>query len=99
MITLTKLCYTDIDSFIINIIIEDFFVDISDDVERRLDTSNNDENDKRLVPIGKNEKAIRSLKDELGEKIMKEFCALRAKTCSYLMDDDSEVKKSKETKN
>ena len=29
---------------------------------------------------------------------MKEFCAIRAKTYSYLMDDDSEVKKSKGTK-
>ena len=29
---------------------------------------------------------------------MKEFCALRAKTYSYLMDDDREVKKSKGTK-
>ena len=29
---------------------------------------------------------------------MKEFCALRAKTYSCLMDDDSEVKKSKATK-
>ena len=29
---------------------------------------------------------------------MKEFCALRAKTYSYLMDDNSEVKKSKRTK-
>ena len=33
-----KLCYTDTDSFIINIITEDFFVDISDDVERWFDT-------------------------------------------------------------
>ena len=37
-------------------------------------------------------------KDELGGRIMKEFCALRAKTYSYLMDDNSEVKKSKGTK-
>ena len=29
---------------------------------------------------------------------MKEFCRLRAKTYSYLTDDDSEVKKSKGTK-
>ena len=29
---------------------------------------------------------------------MKEFCALRAKTYSYLMNDNSEVKKSKGTK-
>ena len=35
------------------------------------------------------------LKDELGGKIMKGFCALRAKTCTYLMDDDSEKKKAK----
>ena len=35
------------------------------------------------------------LKDELGGKIMKGFCALRAKTCTYLMDDDSEKKKTK----
>ena len=37
-------------------------------------------------------------KDELGEKIMKELLALRAKTYSYLMDDDSEHKKAKGTK-
>ena len=29
-----KLCYTDTDSFIINIITEDFFQDISNDVEK-----------------------------------------------------------------
>ena len=37
-----KLCYTDTDSFIINIITEDFFVDISDDVERWFDTCSYD---------------------------------------------------------
>ena len=34
-------------------------------------------------------------KDELGGKIMKEFCVLRAKTYAYLMDDDSKKKKAK----
>ena len=34
-------------------------------------------------------------KEELRAKIMKEFCALRAKTYTYLMDDDSEKKKAK----
>ena len=33
-------------------------------------------------------------KDVLGGKIMKEFCALSAKTYAYLTDDDSENKKS-----
>ena len=90
-----KLCYTDTDSFIIHIITEDFFVDISDDVERWFDTSNYDENDKRPLQIGVNKKVIGMFKDELGGKIMKEFCALRAKTYTYLMDDDSEKKKAK----
>ena len=93
-----KLCYTDTDSLIIYIITEDVFADISDDVERWFDTSNYDENDKRPLPIGKNKKVIRFFKNELGGKIIKRFCALRAKTYSYLMDDYSEVKKSKGTK-
>ena len=38
------------------------------------------------------------MKDELGGKIMTEFLALRPKTYSYLMDDDSEAKKAKGTK-
>ena len=37
-------------------------------------------------------------KDELRGKVMKEFCALRAKTYAYLMDNDSETKKAKGTK-
>ena len=49
-----KLCYTDTDSLIIHVITEEFFADISDDVERWFDTSNYDENDKRSLPIGKN---------------------------------------------
>ena len=93
-----KLCYTDTDSIIIHIITEDFSEDISNDVEIQYDTSNYDENYKRPLPIGKNKKVFGLLKDELGGRIVKEFCALRAKAYSYLMDNDSEVKKSKGTK-
>ena len=93
-----KLCYTDNDSFIIHIITEDFYKDIADNVEKWLDTSNYNENDKRPLEIGKNKKVIGLFKDELGGKIMKEFCGLRAKTYAYLMDDDSEKKKAKGTK-
>ena len=93
-----KLCYTDTDSFIIHIITEDFFVDISDDVERWFDTSNYDKNDKRPLPIGKNKKVPGLFKDELGGKIMTEVVALRPRTCAYLIDDGSNHKKAKGTK-
>ena len=93
-----KLCYTDTDSFIIHIITEDFFEDISNDVQIWYDTSNYDENYKRPLPIGKNKKVIGLFKDELGGKIMKEFVGLRRKPWVYLMDDNSEHKKAKGTK-
>ena len=59
---------------------------------------NYDKSDKRPLSIGKNDKVIGLFKDELGEKIMTEFVRLRAKTCAYLMDYDSEHKKAKRTK-
>ena len=90
-----KLCYMDTDSFVIHIIAEDFYKDISNDVEKWFDTSNYDKDDKRSLPIGKNKKIIGFFKNELGEKIMIEFVGLKAKTYSYLMDDDSEHKKVK----
>ena len=76
-------------SLIIHIITEYVFEDISNYVEIWYDTSNYDENDKISLPIGKNKKVIGLFKDELGGRIMNEFCALRAKTYLYLMDDDS----------
>ena len=75
-----KLYYMDTDSFVINIFTEEFFEDINNDVERSFDTSTYDKNDKRPLQIGVNKK---------------EFCALRAQTYTYLMNDDSENKKAK----
>ena len=37
------------------------------------------------------------MKDELGEKIMKEFLAIRPKTYSYLADDGNNDKKANGT--
>ena len=75
----TKLCYTDTDSFIIYIKTEDFFEDISNDVEKWFDTSNYNKKDKIPLPIGKNKKLPGLFKDELGGKIIAEFVALRPK--------------------
>ena len=93
----TKLCYTDTDSFIIYIKTEDFFEDISNDVEKWFDTSNYNKKDKIPLPIGKNKKLPDLFKDELGGKIIAEFVALRPKH-SYLDDDCNKHKKSKGTK-
>ena len=35
-----KLCYTDTDSFIVHVKIDDIYKDIAEDVEKRFDTSN-----------------------------------------------------------
>ena len=86
----------DTDSFIMHIKTEDFCKDIANDVEKRFDTSNYEVN--RPLPTGKNKKVIGLMKDELGEKIMTEFVALRPKTYSYLTDDFEEDKKAKGTK-
>ena len=88
----------DIDSFFIHMKTGDLYEDIADDVKKWFDTSNYVEHDKKPLPTGKNKKIIGLFKDELGGKIIKEFVALRAKTYSYLMDDDTEYKKAKRTK-
>ena len=91
-----KLCYTDTVSFIINIKTNDFYEDISSDVENRFDISNYEV--KRPLPMGKNKKVIGLMKDELGGKIITEFVTLRPKTYFFLTDDGKEDKKAKGTK-
>ena len=87
-----KLCYTDTNRFVAHIKTEDFFEDISNDVERWFDTSNYDKNDKRPLSIGKNKKVPRLFKDELEGKIVTEVVALRPKTYAYSVDDGSNHK-------
>ena len=70
-----KLCYMDTDSFIMNIKTNDSYEDIANDVENRFDTSNYEVN--RPLPMGRNEKVIGLMKNELGGKIITEFVTLR----------------------
>ena len=90
------LSYMETDSFVMNIKTEDFYKDISSDVDKRFDTSNYEVN--RPLPTGNNKKVIGLMKDELGGKITTEFVTLRPKTYSYLTDDGKEDKKAKGTK-
>ena len=93
-----KLSYTDTDSFIINIITENFFQDISNDVEKWFNTSNYNKNDKISLPIRKNKKVPGLFKDESGGKIITKFVALRPKEYAYLDGDGNDHKKAKGTK-
>ena len=74
-----------------------FYKDINNDVDKWFDTSNYDKNNNRPLEIGKNKKVLGKLKDELGGKIMIKFCALRAKTYSFLIDEytDEDYEKNK----
>ena len=60
-----KLCYMDMDSFIMNIKTNDFYKDISNDIENRFGTSNYEVNTsetsalaRRPLPTGKNKKSL-----------------------------------------
>ena len=75
---------------------DDTYKDIADDIETRFDNLNYELD--RLFPIGKNKKAIKLMKDELGRKIMKKFVGLRAKTYSHLIDNGEKDKKANDTK-
>ena len=86
----------DTGSFIMNIKTNDFYKDISDDVDNRFDTSNYAA--KRPVPIGKNKKVIGLMNNEPRGEIVTEFVTLKPKTYSYLTDDSKEDKKAKGTK-
>ena len=95
-----KLCYTDTDSFIVQMITDDIatgdiYKYIAEDVETKFDTSNFEID--RPLPKGKNKNVTRLMKDELGGQIIEEFVG-RAKTCSYLKDNNDEDKKAKGTK-
>ena len=46
----------------------------------------------------KNVRLIDLVKDELGDKIMTEFAALRSKTYSYLTDDENNDENKKQKK-
>ena len=91
-----KLCYMDTNSLIMNIKTNDFYKDISYDIDKRFDTSNYECN--RPLPTGKNKKVIGLMKDELRGKIITAFVTLRPKTYSSLTDDGKGTKRQRNKK-
>ena len=90
-----KLHFTDTDSLCYEIETEDFYKDISKDVDQKFDTSNFEKDHISGIASAKNKKVIGMMKDEAGAKIIKEFVGLRAKLYSYKMYEGKEEKKCK----
>ena len=89
-----KLLFTDTDSLCYEIETEDFFEDISSDVENSFDTSNFPKDHPSGIQ-GKNKKVPGMMKDEAGGRIIEEFVGLREKLYSYKMFEGKEEKKCK----
>ena len=86
----------DTESFITHVKINDTFKEEEDDVETRFDTSNFELYRPLGKNKGKNKKVFGLMKDELVEKIMKEFVGLIAKkACSYLTDNINKAQKQR----
>jgi len=74
---------------------DDFFKDISADVNDWFDTSNYPKEHPSGIPTGINKKVPGMFKDEIGGKQIIELVALRAKSYSFLTHDGEEEKKCK----
>ena len=90
-----KLLFTDTDSLCYELETDDFFKDISADVEKKFDTSNFEKDHKSGIFYAKNKKVIGMMKDEAGGKIIEEFVGLRAKLYSYKMHSGGSTRKCK----
>ena len=90
-----KLLFTDTDSFLYEILTEDFYKDIAGDVRDRFDTSGYKEGHPSGIPTGINKKVLGMFKDEAAGKSIKEFVGLRSKLYSFKMDEGKENKRCK----
>ena len=93
-----SLLFTDTDSLCYDIKTQNFYKDISNDVTKRFNTSNYNENHPSGIPTGMNKKVIGMMKDEAGGKQIIEFVGLRSKLYAYKMDNGKEAKKCKGVK-
>ena len=91
-----QLYYMDTYSFIVFVKADGICNNIEENAETRFHTSNFEID--RPLPKAKNEKLFAQMKDELGGEFMKEFIGLRAKTYSYLKDNNDRDKKQKTQK-
>ena len=89
------LLMTDTDSLCYELETEDFYKDISNDVETKFDTSAYPKNHPSGIKTGVNKKVIGMMKDECSGEIMEGFVGLRAKLYATKMHSGEESKKCK----
>ena len=77
---------------------EDFYKDISKDVNRKFDTSDYPENHPSGIKIDVNKKVIGKFKDEAAGKQITYFVGLRPKMHCFKDDDERETRKVKGVK-
>ena len=90
-----QLLYTDTDSLLLHIHCEDFYKDIGETLHL-YDTSDYPEDHPQHSMV--NNKIPGKLKDEVSGKPIQEVVCLRSKMYSILLDDDTNTKKAKGTK-
>ena len=89
------LLMTDTDSLCYEIETEDFYKDISSDIEAKFDTSAYPKDHPSGIKTGVNKKVIGMMKDECSGEVMVGFVGLRAKLYATKMDTGVESKKCK----
>ena len=90
-----ELLFTDTDSLMYQIQTEDFYKDISNDVESKFDTSDYPQSHPSGIPTGLNKKVIGMFKDEVAGKQITHFIGLRPKLYSFKIEEGKNVKKCK----
>ena len=90
-----ELLFTDTDSLLYLIHTDDFYKDISQDIEDKFDTSDYPPDHKSGILTGVNKKVIGMFKDEVAGKQITHFVGLRPKLYSFKVEDDKVVKKCK----
>ena len=90
-----ELMFTDTDSLLYQIHTDDFYKDISYDIETKFDTSDYPPNHPSGILTGVNKKVIGMFKDEVAGRQITHFVGLRPKLYSFKVEDGSLTKKCK----
>ena len=93
--TKAELLFTDTDSLMYEIKTDDFYKDISQDIETKFDTSDYPKEHPSGILTGVNKKVIGMFKDEVAGKQITHFVGLRSKLYSFKVEEDKTTKKCK----